>query len=145
MLEFRSDLSGWIEPLGQAAARTGNLAPVHRRIGELMVTFFERNIESEGRALGDRWPELSESTVLHGLGASSPLKRSGRLVQTLAFEATGDHVDAGSPLVYAERVFFGSEPGVTPETPARNPLGLAEADEDAILGVYADHLVGELL
>lgn len=68
-------------------------------------------------------------------GGGSLLERSGALVDSIAFEVSGDEVIVGSPLEYA-----GAHQDGTDAIPARPYLGLSDANVDEVVRVIEDYL-----
>ena len=138
------------------AAAGHDLTPVMRDIGEYLVRSTKERFRDEVDPLGAPWKPLSEHTRRRKRrNAGRVLTQDGYLGGTLPFQAGPTSVEAGSPLIYAGTHQFGAEKGSFGSTakggpipwgdiPAREFLGLSDADRDELTDILRDYLLEQL-
>ncbi len=142
--------------LGALAAAGQDLTPVMRDIGEYLVRVTKDRFADERGPDGTPWQPLSEATRKRKRrNKSRILTRDGFLGGQIPFQAGPAEVLVGSPLVYAGTHQFGAEKGSFGTTskgspipwgdiPAREFLGLSDADAGEIEDLVADYLLSKL-
>lgn len=158
-LSYDIDLSAWTGSFDGAKRRIGNLTPVHREIGALLVDMAKQNIETGGG--NEKWAPLALSTLLararnpsgrpgraprrilkrdgrinkaaaRAISGVRPLIWSGGLLRSMRYDAQRDHVDVGTPMYKAWGLFYSKRPRL----PARYPYRFRVGDAERIAGMY---------
>lgn len=116
-----------------------------KNIGELLLDSTKERFSEEKGPDGEPWVENAESTLASKNNPKilQELGEGGGLLGTIAYQATSDSVELGSPKDYAAIHQFGGETGRGGATtiPARPYLGISKQDEDDIGDVLKDHLL----
>ena len=155
---IRVDSSSINKVLGDVAGRIGNLKPAFRDTGEYMLRATRGRFDSQTDPQGNRWAPLRPATIKakerRKYGKKSRTK-SGRLIaktkanptdilldtftlrDTIAYQADGQGVRVGSPLVKARSLQLGNPDRALPPRPF---LGVSAADEQEIVEIFQDHL-----
>ena len=141
----------------RALAEAGHdLTPAMRDIGEYLVRVTKDRFADERDPDGAPWAPLSEATKARKRrNAGRILTEHGYLGGGIVYQAGASEVEAGSPLIYAGTHQFGAEAGSFGSTaggrpipwgdiPAREFLGLSEADRDEIEDILRDYLLSQL-
>ena len=141
----------------RALADAGHdLTPAMRDIGEYLVRTTKDRFADERGPDGAPWEPLSDRTRSRKRrNAGRILTEEGYLGGQIVYQAEPAAVETGSPLVYAgthqfgaEKGSFGSTSGGTPipfgDIPAREFLGLSDADGDEIEDILRDFLMSQL-
>jgi phage gpG-like protein len=151
--------------LRQLHARLADMTPVYRAIGGLMLTSTKMRFETLTAPNGQAWAPLSDRTLVARVGgakklftkggglrkgaveklqgaARTPLRRSGRLYQSLNYKADRAGVEWGSNAVYAGIQNNGGMAGRGRKVriPARTFVGISEQDRNHIIRLAARHL-----
>ena len=142
------ELEGLEARIRDLAEGLADTEPLMRELGAELETQTRRRIESERTAPdGAPWPEWSDAYARTRHGGHELLQAEGNLLDSIQSLVEADLVETGSNLVYAALHQFGGEP-VGVDVEARAYLGIgpdSEAGLDAILGDWADGVVGEAL
>lgn len=135
--------------LEQKIARMKDLRPFHANVGEHLLNSVEDRFDSETAPDGSAWKALSPVTVAlrqkrHGNAELTILREWGHLAGSFNYRASHEHVQVGSPVVYAAIHHFGGNAGRghSVEIPARPILGLSAEDEAVIQEIAEDFLEG---
>jgi phage virion morphogenesis protein len=124
---------------------TGDLDPVLREIGEILVESTKDRFSSLTGPDGDRWAANSPVTLQRKSGSRPLTGETGLLQDLIHYQIIdGDTLMVGSPLEYAAMQQFGGEKSEFPhlwgDIPARPFLGISESDQDAIIDTIRRHL-----
>lgn len=143
--------------LNKLSGQLSNLEPVFRDVGEYMLRATRSRFDGQVDPEGNGWVPLKPATVKakqkrqRGKGRT----KSGRLIakskanptdilldtfalrDTITYEATGDRVSIGSPLIKARSLQLGNPESGLPPRPF---LGLSAANEQEIVEILEDHL-----
>ena len=142
--------------LGALAAAGRDLTPLMRDIGEYLLRATKDRFAEQKAPDGAPWAPLSEATKRRKTrNRDRILTQDGYLGGTLAYRAAPDGLLLGSPLVYAGTHQFGAQKGAFGTTskgspipwgdiPAREFLGLSDADRDEIGELVRDYLLETL-
>lgn len=142
--------------LGALAAAGRDLTPLMRDIGEYLLRSTRERFETERDPDGRPWKPLSETTRRRKRrNKDRILTQDGFLGGTLNYRASPAELLFGSPQVYAGVHQFGAPKGSFGRTskgspipwgdiPAREFLGLSDADGVEITGLVADYLAENL-
>lgn len=147
----------------------GDLSPVMKNIGEYLVQATEERFRTETDPDGNKWPEVSDATRKKKKHPKV-LTESGQLRQSINYRASGNEVVVGTNKPYAAAMQFGFDGPVQiprhkrlmkqvygkalrfpvwaeipahtiqQHIPAREFLGVSEADRREILGIIEDHI-----
>lgn len=141
----------------RALAEAGHdLTPAMRDIGEYLVRTTKDRFADERGPDGTPWAPLTDRTRRRKRrNTGRILTEHGFLGGQIAYQAGPAEVEAGSPLVYAGTHQFGAEEGSFGSTsgggpipwgdiPAREFLGLSDADGDEIEDILRDYLMSQL-
>ena len=141
----------------RALAEAGHdLTPAMRDIGEYLVRTTKDRFADERGPDGAPWEPLSEHTKRRKRrNAGRILTEHGYLGGQIVYQAEPTAVEAGSPLVYAGTHQFGAEEGSFGSTsggrpipwgdiPAREFLGLSDADGDEIEDILRGYLLSQI-
>jgi len=159
-LTFKIEGRRFNRDLSRVERRLGNLRPFFAQVGELVVASVQRNFEVGGRP--QKWPPVKAATIrgqwLRGNAArkrkrqirgqtggftagykrfaagKKTLIRTGRLLRSIHFRATGRHVMVGTRVKYAAVHNFGGKTGRGGKTtiPQRRFLMLQREDKTEI-------------
>ncbi|NNV22663.1 phage virion morphogenesis protein [Ochrobactrum pseudogrignonense] len=123
----------------------------YKNVGERLLESVDNNFDNESAPDGTRWQGLSAVTrdrrsKLNGNAPMTILQVSGRLKESINYEASDTEVRIGSALVYAAIQHLGGESkgymrGAV--IPARPYLGISPADEEEIFAIAEDWLTVE--
>lgn len=116
---------------------TRDLRPQMRVIGEYLLLETDKRIEDEKDVKGKAFEPLSQYTLSLKRSKGRILKilqDTGRLRDSINYEARRDSVSIGSPLEYAKKPQLGIG------QPIRQYLGISKENEDEIIAI----LEGEL-
>ena len=143
--------------LGALAAAGRDLTPVMRDIGEYLLRSTKDRFEQERAPDGTPWQPLSETTRRRKRrNKNRILTESGHLGgPSLSYRASPAELLFGSSAIYAGTHQFGAKKGAYGRTskgapipwgdiPAREFLGLSDADSAEITEIVADYLRGQL-
>jgi phage virion morphogenesis protein len=124
---------------------TGDLDPVLREIGEILVESTKDRFSSLTGPDGDRWAANSPVTLQRKSGSRPLTGETGLLQDLIHYQIIdGDTLMVGSPLEYAAMQQFGGEKSEFPhlwgDIPARPFLGISESDQDVIVDTIRRHL-----
>lgn len=130
--------------LNRLLARTGNLSPALREIGEILTESTKQRFASTTGPDGQQWQDNAESTLDRKRG-SRPLTDEGTLGNTIDYQIQGaDALLIGSPMEYAAMQQFGGTQAEFPhlwgDIPDRPFLGISSEDHGNILDILAQHL-----
>lgn len=109
-------------------------------IAGVLLSGAEQNFEEEGRP---RWPALAESTLAQRQKSrydGGILQRTGALADSVQAESDNDTAIVGSGLRYARIHQLG---GKAATIPARPYLGIDRAEEEEILDLIEQRLMGD--
>lgn len=142
-----------LRALGEAG---DDLTPAMRDIGEYLVRTTKDRFADERAPVGAPWAPLSEHTKRRKRrNAGRILTEHGNLGGQIVYQAGPSEVQAGSPLAYAGTHQFGAEAGSFGSTsggrpipwgdiPAREFLGLSDADGGEIEDILGDYLMSQI-
>lgn len=146
-----------VEQRLQALAAAGqNLTPAMQDMGEYLVRVTKDRFADETDPDGAPWQPLSEATKARKRrNRERVLTQDGFLGGGIVYQAGATEVVTGSPLVYAgthqfgaEKGSFGSTAGGRPipwgDIPAREFLGLSNADGDELTDILRDYLLKQI-
>ncbi len=151
------------------AGAVDDLTPLMQDVGEYLLTSTKDNFASGTAPDGTVWAPRSQTT-LDAYAARGDTPKGGPLVgvtralsTTIAYEASREHVDWGSNMIYAAVMQFGAAQGsfgarigkdkngrdffmTIPwgDIPARPFLGIGPEDETNILDIIAEYLEGAI-
>lgn len=151
MLRVEIDNTSVLNALQRLASRADNLRPALMEIGEDIAESTKERFREGRSPEGTAWAANSSATVAiySGLfsspGAKKPLVgETRRLSSEISWQVTGDAVEIGSSLPYANMQQFGGTKAQWPhlwgDIPARPFLGLSDADEKTILDIITSYL-----
>lgn len=138
------------------AAAGHDLTLAMRDIGEYLLRTTKDRFAEERGPDGAPWQPLSEVTKgRKRRNVGRILTEHGHLGGELAYRAGPAEVEAGSPFVYAGTQQFGAEKGSFGSTgrgspipwgdiPAREFLGLSDADGDKVENLLSDYLAAQI-
>ncbi len=131
-----------IEKLQKKIVQLGKLdtSDLMSSIGVEIESQTRRRLEEEKTAPdGSAWEELSESYKAYKEKKSSggTLEFDGDLIDSITSEASAEHVEVGSNLIYAAIQQFGGEE-VGMDIPARPYLGLSDENMDDLAALVND-------
>ncbi len=133
-----------------------DLTPVMREIGEHLLNSTRDRFRDEQDPTGAPWAPLSGTTIAKKRrNRGRILTESGILGGTLAVRAGATSVEVGSPSIYAGTHQFGAKKGSFGSTtkghpipwgdiPAREFLGLSDADRVEITDIVSEYLAEQL-
>ncbi len=130
--------------LGALRAKTKNMTPVMKTIGQLLRASILKNFEQSGRPGG--WIKLSPATIAKKRrGEGRILVDSGRLKNSIKVQASSDKVIVGTNVIYAAIHHFGGQAGRGRKVkiPARPFMLVQDEDWKEINEVAADYLLRE--
>lgn len=172
MITIEINDQGVLEALRRLQARVGNLKPVLRGIGEVLIKSTKRRFATGTAPDGTPWApnspvtydrlatwhltkkgKLSKAGAARLAGKKPLIGETRRLSSQINAVLQGDALLVGSPMEYAATQQFGAEQGEFGTTrrggpipwgdiPARPFLGLSEADKRHILEIVAEALGG---
>lgn len=124
--------------LARLQARTGNLTPVMRTIGEIIRESVMRNFEEERAPDGQRWKPSLRAMLTGG----KTLTDSANLRNRFNVRASRDRVSVGTEVIYAAIHQFGGKAGRGRKVnlPARPFLGVRDKDWTEIKAAVGDYL-----
>jgi phage virion morphogenesis protein len=146
MINVEIDTSQITAELNRLLARTGNLSPALRGIGESLTESTKKRFETYTGPDGVMWEANSDVTYERKADRSGiPLTDHGTLGNTIAYQLQGgDALLIGSSMEYAAMQQFGGTKAEFPklwgDIPARPFLGISEHDRTNILDTLADYL-----
>lgn len=139
-----SQLPGLSAALGAAIARLDDLEPLMDQIGNAMETTTHERFETERGPDGTPWTPTIRSREEGG----QILRLDGHLDNSVTHRASADSVEVGSNLIYARiHQQGGTISAKSIESvliPARPYLGIGGDDEETILELTSDYVLGEL-
>lgn len=131
--------------LQQLIDKGEKLGPLMNDIGEMLL-FSHNQRNAQGIAPdGTPWEPLSATTqALKPRHKTTPLRLNDILLKQLLYQADDTGLELGSNMVYAAMQQFGgttSPRSMIPnrDIPAREFLGLSDADEQAVLDMVAEY------
>ena len=142
------------ELLRRLRRKMGDLTPVMEEIGELIVSSVQENFNRGGRYSepgswrggNKKWKKLAPSTIRErerqGYWPGQILVRTGRLKNSIFYEAGKDHVTVGTNVVYAAIHQFGGKAGRkhAAKIPARPFLVVQDEDLEEIKEIILDYI-----
>ncbi|QGA56499.1 MULTISPECIES: phage virion morphogenesis protein [Brucella] len=139
------------EKLAELIGKMQRPVGFYKNVGERLLESTANNFDNESAPDGTRWQGLSAVTrdrrsKLNGNAPMTILQVSGRLKESINYEASDTEVRIGSALVYAAIQHLGGESkgfmkGAV--IPARPYLGISPADEEEIFAIAEDWLAVE--
>jgi phage virion morphogenesis protein len=147
--------------------KLGNLTPVFDEIGGMLVTSTNKRFEDQAGPDGQAWTPLSATTLLlraqggirgkrtvfrkdggltaraqKTINAAKILILSGALQKSITHRAAAHQVQVGTDRVQAALMHFGGKAGrgKKVDIPARQILGLSDADRNSILVIVTNAL-----
>lgn len=157
MIDIRYDDTEVRDALRGLADGVRNLEPAMRSIGAALLASTQMRFRTQTGPDGAPWPPSKRA-----LEGGQTLRQSGRLRNSLTFQAGADQVEVGTNVVYAAFCQLGTKPheirpknkkalfwkGLQhpvklvrhPGTPPRPFLGVSEEDKEQILDIIARHL-----
>jgi phage gpG-like protein len=144
--------------LGDLSGRLNNLEPAFRDVGEYMLRATRSRFDTQSEPSGKRWVPLSPRTIKakeRRKYGDKKKTRAGKLIaktkanptdilldtftlrDTINYQADGQGVRIGSPLVKARALQLGYPKRNLPPRPF---LGLSAADEQEIVEIFKDHI-----
>lgn len=139
------------EKLAELIGKMQRPVGFYKNVGEHLLQSVANNFDNESAPDGTRWQGLSAVTrdrrsKLNGNAPMTILQVSGRLKESINYEASDTEVRIGSALVYAAIQHLGGESkgymkGAV--IPARPYLGISPADEEEIFAIAEDWLTVE--
>ena len=147
ILTIKMDAAQLTRDLGAIAQRSKNLRPVYQAIGNYLVGETQDRIKQETSPDGTPFAPLALATrqAKERKGKIRKiLQAEGTLVNTIAAQVQGDGVAIGSNMPYASIHQLGGNAGRggSANIPARPYLGINDADQDEIVGLLEDWLLG---
>jgi phage virion morphogenesis protein len=144
MIEVEWDSREVLAALQQLQNRISNLRPALAEIGEKLTESTQQRFASEQTPQGTAWAANSPVTVAKK-GGQPILTDGGMLGSTIDYQLLGnDGVAIGSPMEYAAMMQFGGTKSEFPhlwgDIPAREFLGVSDADRDQILDTLSRYL-----
>lgn len=144
MIEIEVDSELVLDALSQLAKNTDDLTPVFTEIGEHIASEIDLNFRDASDPYGNSWEKLKHRS-------GTPLNDTGRLKNSITFEADSSSVEVGTNVEYAGTHQFGAEKGQYGKNipwgdiPARpflptDDLGLPALWEEEILDIIQEHL-----
>jgi phage virion morphogenesis protein len=142
--------------LARAAARSANMHPLMEMLGAAILSSTQQRFLDEVGPDGQKWPP----SIRVQLGGGNTLRDTGRLFQSLTYQADESSVEVGTNLIYAGVHQFGatirakSTRGLrfrvgdrfvtrkSVQVPARPFLGIDDADRYEIAIIVEDWLSG---
>lgn len=125
--------------------RTDNLRPVLLEIGEVLTASTKHRFATITAPDGEMWQANSDVTLLNKANGRPLTGETGLLMSTIDYQASDHAVEIGSPRDYAAMQQFGGTKAEFPhlwgDIPAREFLGLSEADKVEILDLAEDYLL----
>ena len=163
--EISLDVSPALNALQNTAAKLGNLSPVHRAIGELLVDSTKQRFADSQAPDGSTWQSLSETTLMQyvstfgksNFGASGRINKAGaarvqgrkpligesKSLSTQIFyevSANGNELTVGSPMVYAAVQQFGQKKGASGTMKNGRPIPWGDIPPRPFIGLSTDDL-----
>lgn len=160
LIEVKIDDKEVRDLLSRIAAKTGNLTPAMKIIGEIVVRSVKENFRQGGRP--EKWKPLSQRT-LHGVVGKKGYKKSGelragsvrrlkdrkilvaskRLMDSISYKEEKDKVTIGTNVVYGALHQFGGKAGRGKKVnvPERPFLMVQDEDWPAIKEALEDYLM----
>ena len=132
-----------------------DLSPAMRDIGEfLMQSTKDRFVEEEDPE-GSAWHPLSDATKAKKRRNVDKILTRDAYLRNVVYQAEGDSVRIGSPMIYAGTHQFGAEKGSFGSTgrgspipwgdiPARPFLGLSDDDRDGVADIIRRFIIDEI-
>ena len=162
--EISLDVSPALNALQNTAAKLGNLSPVHRAIGELLVDSTKQRFADSQAPDGSTWQTLSETTLMQyvstfgksNFGKSGRINKAGaarvqgrkpligksKSLSTQIFyevSANGNELTVGSPMIYAAVQQFGQKKGASGAS-KRGPIPWGDIPPRPFIGLSTDDL-----
>ncbi|WP_036244705.1 phage virion morphogenesis protein [Methylobacter tundripaludum] len=144
MINVEIDTNQISAELNRLLARTGNLSPALREIGEILTESTKQRFASTTGPDGQQWAPNPPSMLDRKRG-SRPLTDEGTLGDTIDYQLQGaDALLIGSPMEYAAMQQFGGTKAEFPflwgDIPARPFLGISSEDRSDILDSLTQYL-----
>lgn len=125
--------------LGKLADAGRNLTPVFADIGEYLVRTTKDRFRTQTAPDGTAWKPLSELyRKRKKRNKDKILTLDGYLSGTINYNAARDHVDVGSPMIYAGTHQFGAAKGSFGTTESGRPIPWGDISERPFLGLSID-------
>lgn len=144
MIEINIASDAVIQALQAAQARSSNLEPAFKSIGEMLVSSTHQRFKDKKDPDGTAWEENSAVTQALKGNARQLEGESKQLAKQIFYAASKTGVAWGSPIEYAAMQNFGGKKSAHPnlwgDIPAREFLGLSATDEDRVLEILTDFL-----
>lgn len=129
----------------------GDLTPFYKDVGEHLVNTTRRRFEDSTAPDGTPWAPNSAVTLARKKGTKPLIGETRELSTAIHYVIDADGLMVGSNKIYAAAQQFGMVRGYAGQNkrnapipwgdiPAREFLGLSEADETEILALAIDHL-----
>jgi phage virion morphogenesis protein len=134
-----------INALGQLAYSANHLEPALDEIGAAIAASIMLNFAEQHDPDGNAWEPLSEATLANRRGGEGQILRdTGRLNRSITHNVSGQSVEIGSDIVYANMMQFGGKkadfPWLWGDIPERPFVGVSESDKAEILAILSNHL-----
>lgn len=160
--EVTLDVTPALRDLQSVANKLGNLGPVHRQIGELLVDSSKGRFANSQAPDGTTWQALSQATLsayvgtfgksnfgksgrINSKGAArvmgrKPLVDSGTLARTIFYtvSADGNELAVGSPMEYAAVQNFGQPKGASGAMKNGRPIPWGDIPAREFIGLSND-------
>ncbi len=139
-IDYQFDDRQVVELLDQITQQTDNMQPVFADIGEYLLLSHAERFEAQVDPDGNPWEPLDEKyKARKPKNQDLILILDGYLSGTLAYNASQDGLEFGTPRIQGASMHFGDpDRGI----PARPWLGLSTDDEQEVLEILSDHLLG---
>ena len=124
--------------LRRAARQANDLAPAWKKIGEQLLESVQENFAAGGRP--KKWTALSAGSLVSSKAKKQGgkiLQGSGKLLDSITYDADGSGVQIGSDLIYAAAHQYGAD-----HIPARPYLLIHPEDEAAMAEILEEHFAG---
>lgn len=155
--EVQVPLANTIEAqLNQLAARTGNVAPALKVIGEQLMSSTKRRFSTSTAPDGSRWAPNARSTLeifagsrksfttksgrlsaqgIERVAGKKPLVNSGQLGLNIKYQVTGNTLSVGTPEPYGAIQQFGGKQGQSGKTKRGGPIPFGDIPARPFLGL----------
>jgi phage virion morphogenesis protein len=140
--------------LDEMQRRTGDLNPVLKGIGDILVSSTQQRFVDQKGPDGNPWAALSPVTLARrrggGIGANI-LRDTGRLASSVNYKVSGGSIDLGTNVIYAGTHQYGARKGAYGKTkrnspipwgdiPARPMFGYSDQDQQDVLELIERYL-----
>ena len=132
-----------------------DLSPAMRDIGEFLMQSTKDRFAEEEDPEGNTWHPLSDATKAKKRRNIDKILTQDAYLRNVVYQAEGNSVRIGSPMIYAGTHQFGAERGSFGSTgrgspipwgdiPARPFLGLSDDDRDAVADIIRRFIIAEI-